>query len=298
MFYQKRRKTQMKAKKILAGACASFMLATVAATTVSAADTVSVKIGNAEVKAGEKFSVTLDLSDVPAAGINACDFGVAYDASAITITDVKAGTLAKEDGAALEGVSALETNIEDGLVSVIYGLGTTDTANYITANGDFLVLEGTVSAKAAAGKYDLELVAVDRLETPSGTATNADIIFGNLGADNTTYTVYTPTITNGYITVIDDATTGSEPGSSEPSTAPSEDETLDLGEASLLGDVNTNGEVTVADIATLGKYLVSADLFPVSAEGLANADVNVDKSVNAIDLGKITEFCLKNISKF
>lgn len=285
----------MKAKRILAGACASFMLAMTTATAVSAEESVQVTIGNAEAKAGGTFTVTLDLADIPAAGINACDFGIEYDASALTITNVTAGALAKDDTASLEGVNAFDANIEDGLVSVIYGLGTTDSANYMTGSGTFLTLEGTVSATAAAGTYDLKIVAVDRLETPSGTATNADIIFGNLGEDNVTYTVYSPTITDGYVKVVD----GEEPSESTEATevtGPSEEKpTIDPEKVTMRGDVDCNGEIGLADVAALAKWVAAADLYPLTDAGLANGEITDDGSVNAADLNKLIEYTVKAI---
>lgn len=276
----------MKAKKILAGACASLMLAMATVPVVSAADAVKVTIGNTTAKAGDKFSVTIDLADIPTAGINACDFGVKFDSTALTITGVTAGTLAKDDAAALDGVSALETNIETGLVSIIYGLGATEASNYMTGSGTFVTLEGTVSNKAAAGKYDLELVAVDRLADPSGTATNNEIIFGNLATDNVTCTVYTPTVVNGYVEV----TSATQP-TAEPTEAPS------IGEASLLGDVDLNGDPgALSDLVVLSKYFVNGTLYPLNAEQLANADVKTDKVVDTLDVSTLIEIVAGSIS--
>jgi len=286
----------MKAKKILAGACASVMLAMTTATAVSAAESVKVTVGNAEAKAGGTFSVTLDLADIPAAGINACDFGIEYDASALTITNVTAGALAKDDTASLEGVDAFDANIEDGLVSVIYGLGTTDSANYMTGSGTFLTLEGTVSTTAAAGTYDLKVVAVDRLETPSGTATNADIIFGNLGEDNVTYTVYSPTITDGYVKVIDGEEPSETTEATEAPTGSSEEKpTVDPDKVTMRGDVTCDGEVGLADVAALAKWVAASQLYPLTEAGLANGEITDDSIVDAADLSKLIEFTVKAI---
>ncbi len=277
----------MKAKRILAGACATFMLAMTATPIVSAAEAVTVTIGNAKAEAGAKFSVTVDLADIPATGINACDFGIKYDSTALTITSVTAGELAKEDGAALEGVKALETGIDDGFVSVIYGLG--EVGSTITGSGTFLTLEGTVSNTATAGKYALELVAVDRLAGTSGTEANADIIFGNLADDNTTYTLYTPTVTNGWIEVTS-ATT-------EPSTTPSYE-----GEV-LIGDVDLSETVDFADATALSKYLLNKATYPLGsgtaetiAKATAQADVTKDGKVDSLDSAKLIEYNLKAIT--
>lgn len=288
----------MKAKKILAGACASIMLAAVAAPVVSAADTVKVTVGNDKVGAGEKFSVSVDLSDIPAAGINACDFGIEYDSSVLTITSVKAGALAKEDTETLEGVSALETGIDAGFVSVIYGLGTTDASSYMTGSGTFITLEGTVSNTAKAGKYDLTIVPVDRLADPDGTTANADIIFGNLSADNTSYTVYDPTITNGYVEVTSGENPTEETTEEEETTAPTEATTMDLPPATLLGDVNEDGAVSIADVIRLSCYLANAEVNPIGAQGLANADVNHNGGPDSVDVSMITEYNLRSIDSF
>lgn len=284
----------MKAKKILAGACASLMLAMTTVSAVSAAGTVNVTVGNDTAKAGEKFSVTIDLSAIPADGINACDFGVKYDSSALTITGVTAGALAKADTASLDGVNALETNIEAGLVSIIYGLGATESSNYMTGSGTFVTLEGTVSNTAAAGKYDLKIVAVDRLADPSGTATNNEIIFGNLAADNTTCTVYTPTIVDGYVEVTGNtATTTSTTAGTQPTTTTTTKVTTPLpsvGEASLLGDVDLDKVAgTASDLVLLSKYLVNTTIFGLKDEALANADLNGDKVVTAVDASTMIE---------
>lgn len=284
----------MKAKKILAGACASLMLA-MTTVSASAAGAVNVTVGNATAKAGEKFSVTIDLADIPTDGINACDFGVKYDSSALTITGVTAGALAKADTASLDGVKALETNIEAGLVSIIYGLGATESSNYMTGSGTFVTLEGTVSNTAAAGKYDLKIVAVDRLADPSGTATNSEIIFGNLGADNTTCTVYTPTIVDGYVQVEGNTSTttsttaGTQPTTTTTTAVQPTTEAPSIGEASLLGDVNVDDKVGTTDLVWLSKYLVNGSIFPLGAKSLANADVDQNGAITSVDASILIE---------
>lgn len=262
----------MKAKKILAGACASLMLAMTTVSAVSAAETVTVKVGNVTAEPGDTFSVNIDLSDIPAAGINGCDFGIKFDSSALTITNVAAGVLAKEDPTSLEDVAALETNIETGLVSVIYGLGTTETSNYITGSGTFLTLEGTVNSSAEAGKYDLEIVAVDRLADTTGTTTNTEIIFGNLAEDNKTSSVFTPTITDGWVEV----TSGSS------STTPS------IGEPTLLGDVDDNGiAYQTSDIVMLAKHVAAPTVYDITVA--ANGELDGSAGLTGGDLGAMIE---------
>jgi hypothetical protein len=208
----------MKAKRILAGVCASVMLAAAAVPVVSAADSVKVTVSNAKAKAGETFSVTVDLADIPAAGINGCDFGISYDASVVSITGVEKGALAVDDTDALDGVKSLETNVESGLVSVIYGVSGTK----VTGSGTFVKLTGKINSTAAAGtKSDIKIVAIDRTAKPAGSDKNADIIFGYLQDDNKTFVNYTPTIVNGVVEVEGEATeqpTTQAPATEQPTT--------------------------------------------------------------------------------
>ena len=62
--------------------------------------------------------------------------------------------------------------------------------------------------------------------------------------------------------------------------------------AGLLGDVNCDGKVNMADLSALSAYMLGkAEL---SAEGLANADVNGDGYVDARDLPLIYQLTLEN----
>lgn len=293
----------MKVKKILASTCAAVMISAMTVSGVTAADSVKVTVGSAEAKAGETFSVNLDLADIPAAGINACDFGIKYDSSVITVTDVKLGDIAKEeDNDALEGVDALETNIETGLVSILYGLSSVDSANYMKSNGTFLVISGTVSNNANAGdKSDLEVVAIDRLASSGGSATNTDVIFGNLADDNETATVYTPTITNGLVTVVD----GDTP--TKPTDPTKEDPTLPsfTGDVSQVkyGDANLDGDIGAADVATLVKYKLDPTTYPLGkgdeeTEALAkeNSDVVKDGTLDTADISWLQSYVLTTIT--
>lgn len=303
----------MKAKKILAGVCASMMLAATTIPNVLAAG-VNLTVGSAKAKAGETFSVKVDLAPASGSKINGCDFGIKYDSSVITITGVEKGELAKDDTDSLDGVKSLETNIESGLVSIVYGVSGTA----IDGSGTFVTLTGKVNASAKAGdKSALEVVAIDRQAKPTGTDKNADIIIGYLEDDNKTFTNYTPTIVNGVVEV---------EGTSEPTTVPkdepttipptddptapvtepsnpSTDKPTDAGntdpvnpaKVSKLGDVDLNGLVELNDIIVLAKNLLNAKSNPLNDEQKANADVTKDGAVNSADLSKIIEHNLNPV---
>jgi len=301
----------MKAKKILAGVCASMMLAATTIPNVLAAG-VNLSVGSAKAKAGETFSVKVDLTPASGSKINGCDFGIKYDSSVITITGVEKGELAKDDTDSLDGVKSLETNIESGLVSIVYGVSGTA----IDGSGTFVTLTGKVNASAKAGdKSALEVVAIDRQAKPTGTDKNADIIIGYLEDDNKTFTNYTPTIVNGVVEV---EGTSSEPTTTPPTDVPTtpttDDPTAPITEPSTpstdkpteggnfnpakvskLGDVDLNGLVELNDIIVLAKHLLNATSNPLNDEQKANADVTKDGAVNSADLSKIIEHNLNPV---
>lgn len=275
----------MRTKKLLAGACASLMIAASAITTVTAAESVNVTIGNATAAPGETFTVKMELSDIPSAGINACDFGIKYDSSVLTIDDVALGDLAKGDDTSVEGMpDPFVYNIEDNLVCVTYGVGTSNTDFYMTGSGTFLTISGTVSKSAAPGtKSDLEIVAVDRLTTPKSSSVNDEIIFGLYGSDEEVI-VYDPTITNGYVEVEGEATT------EETETS------IEFGEVTLLGDTNRDGVINSADIVVLSKCILSNIEFPLQdSSAYANADCDGDKKITTKDSLFIIQHVLKKV---
>lgn len=267
----------MRTKKLLAGACASLMIAASAITTVTAAESVNVTIGNATAAPGETFTVKMELSDIPSAGINACDFGIKYDSSVLTIDDVALGDLAKGDDTSVEGMpDPFVYNIEDNLVCVTYGVGTSNTDFYMTGSGTFLTISGTVSKSAAPGtKSDLEIVAVDRLTTPTSSSVNDEIIFGLYGSDEEVI-VYDPTITNGYVEVEGEATTEESTGNTGTS--------IEFGEVTLMGDTNRDDVIDSTDIVVLNKYLLNKVQYPLQdSSAYANGDCDKDKDLTTKD---------------
>ena len=60
--------------------------------------------------------------------------------------------------------------------------------------------------------------------------------------------------------------------------------------AGLPGDVNCDGQVTMADLSALSAYMLGKT--DISAQGLLNADVNGDGNVNAMDLPGIYQLTL------
>ncbi len=270
----------MRIKKMVAGLAAlATMTALATSTLVSAADGFGVSISNATVKAGESFELTLDMANIPETGINGCDFGISYDASLVTVTDVTLGSLAKDVSAVENELDdPFKVNIEDGVINVMYALGTTDASYYLAGSGTFLTIAGTVSEDAAAGaKSEFNVVPVDRATTPGSADTNASVIFGFMAEDGAT-TIYEPTVTSGYVEVTGSATSGDT------------EATEDIGEADMYGDVNLDGDINVADVVSLNMYLLNSTASPLSEEAKANADCLRDNALTTADSSLIMNY--------
>ena len=93
----------MKKMRIVSGLLAMAMAAVSFGTTAFAADNVQVKVGTDTVKAGENFSVDVELASVPSTGLTSIDFAINYDKDAVKITDVKLGAVGDTGAKAAEG---------------------------------------------------------------------------------------------------------------------------------------------------------------------------------------------------
>lgn len=272
----------MRTKRMIAGLVAAVTLAAVSVSAIaSAAEDFSVSISEAEAAAGESFELTMDLSNIPATGINACDFGISYDSSLVTVDKVELGSLAK-DVSSVEGSlpEPFEANIGTDAISVMYAIGTTDAAYFLNGSGTFLTITGTVNADATAGAdAAFKVVPIDRAATPGSSTTNTAVVFGYMAEDEAT-TVYTPVFTDGNVHI-----TGGE--ATDP-TGPVETE--DIPDGTKYGDVNVDGDVNIGDVVALNMYLLNPETNPITAEGKANADCVRDNVINSSDSAIIINY--------
>ena len=82
----------MRVRKIAAAMAAVSMLAAFSAQAAFAAgDSVNVTAEKVNAEAGAEFTLAVKLDGVPSTGINAAEFALTYDASALTITGVAPG---------------------------------------------------------------------------------------------------------------------------------------------------------------------------------------------------------------
>ena len=115
----------MKAKRTIACAAALAMLASSAVSfSASAANAVTLKVGEATAQASESFTLDVSVKDVPATKINVLDFALSYDSSALTIESVKlgpAGDTASGDSTASEA-PILSSKITTNAVNISWSI--------------------------------------------------------------------------------------------------------------------------------------------------------------------------------
>lgn len=268
----------MKMRRIAAAMAAVSMLTVISAQSVFAADAVTLTAGTATVKAGENFTVNVDLAGVPASGINGAEFEIAYDASALTITGVTAGSIVNTEATAkegFEGVTVFDADFTSnaGTITVTYGTALEDASYWVTQEGTFLTITGTVKADAKENTYPIKLQGISRETFEGSGVQNTDIYIGNMAADNTV-TSAAVTAVNGAVVV------------SNGETTPTESQTDEI----VWGDADENGKINVVDVVTVNKAILNVQ--PLSDKGLKNADINQNGKPDSSDALNIMKLAL------
>lgn len=291
----------MKAKRTIACAAALAMLASSAVSfSASAANAVTLKVGEATAQASESFTVDVSVKDVPATKINVLDFALSYDSSALTIESVKlgpAGDTASGDSTASEA-PILSSKITTNVVNISWSTGL-DSASWIAEEGVVFTITGTVNADAADGKYPIQIQPIDRETYPGSGEKNSKVLVGYVyGTDSATYEVnaedgFVEVTSKGETTTTTTVTTDSEqPGTSTTTTtsttAKPGSDTNPVDPDVLYGDVNVDGKVSLVDAVMLNKAV--ADVVTLGDAARANADCNVDKEINGTDAIILLQF--------
>lgn len=291
----------MKAKRTIACAAALAMLASSAVSfSASAANAVTLKVGEATAQASESFTVDVSVKDVPATKINVLDFALSYDSSALTIESVKlgpAGDTASGDSTASEA-PILSSKGTTNAVNISWSTGL-DSASWIAEEGVVFTITGTVNADAADGKYPIQIQPIDRETYPGSGEKNSKVLVGYVyGTDSETYEVnavdgFVEVTSKGETTTTTTVTTDSEqPGTSTTTTtsttAKPGSNTNPANPDVLYGDVNVDGKVSLVDAVMLNKAV--ADVVTLGDAARANADCNVDKEINGTDAIILLQF--------
>lgn len=264
----------MKTKRIVVGAMAAAMLSLSVcslAPVMAADETVQISVGSANAEPGAKFTVDVSLADIPATGIQGCEFSVEFDSSLITVDSVTAGALADTGADEADASSSLIPifdsiiNNEEGVVNLMWSTSLSDSTYWLNGEGVFCTITGTVSADAASGTTaDLKIAATKHETYPGSGTVNTVIKAGYMNSDNTAvnYAVQTA------------------------------DGAVAIGSA-LKGDANCDGSVDVSDAVFILQAIAdpSNDEFARTAQGEINADCrNAGNGVDAEDALAILEF--------
>ena len=262
---------------LVATACTASVLG--AMTSVSAAGDVTIKAESKTVKPGT-FTVDVMLENVPSSGICGLDFAVKYDTSLVEIVSVEAGAISTEDSKKVEGVNNLNTNDANGALSVVWATGEIDTnSTWIKKDGVLL----TLNCKSKGnGEAKFEITKGVRKD-----ATSIDVAVADLA-------VVAGTGTAGTVKITEETT----PATTEPSAVTTPSPSKDPGETgeTKLGDVNCDGKIDITDISVLAVALV--DKKELTGQSKINADVNKDGEVALADLATIKSFISKIIKSF
>ena len=293
----------MKAKRTIACVAALGMLASSAISfSASAANAVTLKVGEATAQASESFTVDVSVKDVPATKINVLDFALSYDSSALTIESVKlgpAGDTASGDSTASEA-PILSSKITTNAVNISWSTGL-DSASWIAEEGVVFTITGTVNADAADGKYPIQIQPIDRETYPGSGEKNSKVLVGYVyGTDSATYEVnaedgFVEVTSKGETTTTTTTTVTTDPEQPGTSTTTTTSTTAKPGSDTnlpnpdvLYGDVNVDGKVSLVDAVMLNKAV--ADVVTLGDAARANADCNVDKEINGTDAIILLQF--------
>lgn len=269
----------MKAKKIVIGAVSAAMLSLsvcAIAPVFAAGETVQISVGKASAKAGETFSVDVSLTNVPTSGIQCCDFAIKYDSSLITIDSVEAGELAetaavKDDpSASMLSIFDSSINNDKGITSMIWSTALDDVSYWMSGDGVFCTVKGTVSADAK-GDIPLEIVPASKDTYTGSNVPNEVISVGYF--QNKEVVRYDVKTTNGTVSV----------GDGQSTTKDNDDKPTTSEGKYLKGDANTDDKVDVADAVLIMQSLSNGDDYKLSEQGAKNADVNEDGGVTNAD---------------
>ncbi|MBR1592780.1 MAG: hypothetical protein IJ666_07210 [Ruminococcus sp.] len=259
----------MKTKKIVIGAMAAAMLSlsVCSIAPVAAADeTVQISVSETTAEAGGAFTVDVSLADIPATGLQGCQFSLSYDSSLITVTEVEAGALTKtgaenvDSSAASLPIFSSYIDADKGNVNLMWSTMVDDASYWLKGEGVFCTVKGTVSAEAS-GHIDIKAVPTNREVKPETGVMNTE--FGIGYAKDGQAVKCSVNVTNGGITI------GDKPVST------------------LRGDVNLDGKVTISDAVRILQYLANNEKYDLVPQAITNGDVDGTPGISGKDAARI-----------
>lgn len=256
----------MKTKKIVIGTMAAAMLSLSVCSLIpasAAGETVQITAGSTEAEAGGQFTVEVSLADIPATGLQGCNFSIEFDKSIITVDSIKAGPLTESGTNGSDPSSSLLPNFnsytknEEGYASIMWSTSLDDATYWLKGEGVLCTVSGTVAKDAKAGaKSEIKIVPAKRMTTSESDVANDKIDCGYL--KNGEKVAYAVTAKAGSVTVKGEGTS-TNPGSK-----------------TLKGDANEDGVITIADATCVLQSVGNPDKYGLTGQGLINGDIGDD----------------------
>ncbi|MGN0584896.1 MAG: cohesin domain-containing protein [Ruminococcus sp.] len=292
----------MKTRRIIASALAFIMATTAAASSVFAAgETVKISASKAEAEAGAAFTIDISLSGVPSTAIKGCEFAIKYDASALSITGVEAGEITNtgadsaESDISGECPAFFEDHSTAGTITLTWCTGLSDKGYWISKDGVFATISGTVAAGATAGEYPIEIIPIPR-EDISGT--NNTIYVGYV--DNGTAVEYGTSVANGAVVVAGKTeSTTSTTSTTTTTTTPIESTTTttttvttgnDQPGSSTTTTSKTQPTTTTTTATTGSDQPGSSTTTKTPVGSVLYGDLNLDETVSMVDVVYLNKF--------
>ena len=251
----------MKAQKAAAGVlafCMAYSPSAVQLSRAAAAEEAltAIAVDTAVADGNGAFTATVYLNQLPETGLCAAEFAIAYDAAALSITDVKllydTGAQNAEDFAKLEQ-PVFSYEDQDGRLWIRWGTGLMNADYWLKEEQAFFTVSGTLSEDMPAGtRTELRLVPA------AGETAQAEIAAGYVDADGKAHYCKT-TVTHGAVW-----------------------KPIDETGATMYGDLNLDGQRTVSDAVMMHRAL--AEGLALSAAGYANADCEFDGLLTIADV--------------
>ena len=260
----------MKAQKAAAGVlafCMAYSPSAVSFSRAAAAEEAltAITVNTVVADGNGAFTATVYLSQLPDTGLCATEFALAYDAAALSITDVKllydTGAQNAEDFAKLEQ-PVFSYEDRGGLLWVRWGTGLMNADYWLKEEQAFFTVSGTLAEKMPAGtRTELKLVPA------AGETAKAEIAAGYVDADGNAHYCKT-SVTHGAVW-----------------------KPIDETGATMYGDIDLDGQRTVSDAVLMHRAL--AEELALSAAGYANADCEFDGVLTLADERLLLQCLLK-----
>lgn len=252
-------------KKITSGIISLSVFACSAAPLIcanGADNTVRISASNESAAPGEKFTISVSLSDIPETGIQGAEFAVKYDSSVVSVDSIEAGELVQtgaDDVCSIKEIPAFGSSISEEKEAVVVSfivltdlLGYDDPSYFMHGDGVMFTINGTVREDAPEGAVaDFNIIPNPRKINDSGNSEdNSQIWLGydsNTDIDVSEYIYYNSEVSDGSLTVSGN---------------------------NIKGDVNGDASIDITDAVLIAAFVGNSEKNPLSDQYVANGDVH------------------------